>query len=386
MIYEAKKEKKMISRQGKSKLPFLNKPGETWENRNAGIISLNPRATSIFEMKVALQKRGWRGFSEGLESTAKLFAACRTGEVNLIIVDDSARFSALELSRRTMFDVVGSCLPMLVIANDQDGSNTATFGKSMDATEFVERPFSTSSFLRGFDSITQRWSDGYLATIRQAGEFYVKNDLKRFMKELFLLVGQNVKTPRAYTALATAYRQRENFEMAEKILERGVMACGGIETLIPLIDLYLSTARPERAEQLARKAYATNEAATFLCLDIIQALLMQGKVEDSVPFLKKLVDHEYFGEAAKEFLPRVYYALGHRELFDEAIKLSPVKFDDYQKAWHKLSDEEAKKRRIAYIERKKQARLLLREQVKEKMRQNRRNGKIQGRPGVAGKK
>jgi hypothetical protein len=80
----------------------------------------------------------------------------------------------------------------------------------------------------------------------------------------------------------------------------------------------------------------------------VQALLMLNRIKECIPYLQQLIDNNYFPEVARQYLPRLYYSSGELEAFDKAIKYRPEKFDEYQRAWHLLADEDAARRKLQY--------------------------------------
>jgi len=153
----------------------------------------------------------------------------------------------------------------------------------------------------------------------------------------------------ATAALALYYRRQDDIKMTEKLLVSAIkQGIFEMSIILPLIDLYLYSGAPKLALRLIEMAFERFNKPNFLCIDAVQALLMLNRVKECIPYLQQLMDNEYFPEVARQYLPRLFYSSGELEAFDRAIKYRPEKFDEYQRAWHLLADEDAERRKQQY--------------------------------------
>ncbi len=156
-------------------------------------------------------------------------------------------------------------------------------------------------------------------------------------------------TPVAAAALSLFYRRAHDIGKAEAILQAEIRkGCFDLNIVIPLMDLYMHTANPAKVLSLIHKANEVYSRPVLLSIDAIQAYLLLNRIHDCVPYLEGMIEKDYFSEVAKHYLPRIVYSSGMLEEFDKAIKFRAERFDEYQRAWHLLSDTDAKRRREQY--------------------------------------
>jgi hypothetical protein len=324
----------------------IKKQAELWENRWAIAYSNSQRSIGI-ELKDMLSKRDWK-IVEATPSLDAAFANVSIGKASLLIIDDTDQDPAAIVQRQQLFHQVACMTPTLILCsqvNETDFKCMASMGEPV----MVTKPLSPKSLLEGFDQLADRWSTGYLDELRKVAVKMAEGQAQTGFRLLTDLVQANHKVPLATAALALYYRRLGDLRMTEKVLVSAIkQGCFEMSVILPLIDLYLYAACPKLALKLIEAAYERFNRPNFLCADAVQAYLMLNRVKDCIPYLQQMSENEYFPEVARHYLPRVYYSCGELEQFDKSIKYKAERFDDYQRAWHLLSDEDAERRRQQY--------------------------------------
>jgi hypothetical protein len=324
----------------------IKKQAETWENRWAVAYSTSQRAIGI-ELKDILSKRDWK-IIETTSSEESAFATTAIGKAAMLILDDTDQDPAAIIQREQLFHQVACMTPTLIICSQHNGTDFKCMA-SMGEPVMVPKPISPKTLLAGMDELCEKWSQGYLVDVRRAAAKMAEGQVQTGFRILTDIVQSGQKVPLATSALALYYRRQDDLKMTEKILvsaiKQGVFE---MSIILPLIDLYLYSGAPKLALRLTEMAFERFHKPNFLCIDAVQALLMLNRVKDVIPYLQQLIDNNYFPEVARHYLPRLYYSSGELEAFDKAIKYRPEKFDEYQRAWHLLADEDAARRKQQY--------------------------------------
>ncbi len=324
----------------------LKKQAETWENRWAIAYSSSQRAIGI-ELKDILSKRDWK-IIETTSSEEAAFANMAIGKASLLIIDDTEQDPAAIIQREQLFHQVACITPTLIICSQHNETDFKCMA-SMGDPVMVNKPISPKTMIEAFDQLCEKWSQGYLLELRKVAAKMGEGQSQTGFRMLTDIVQSGQKVPLATAALALYYRRLDDLKMTEKILVSAIkQGIFEMSTVLPLIDLYLFSGAPKLALRLIEMAYERFNKPNFLCIDAVQALLMLNRIKECIPYLQQLMDNDYFPEVARLYLPRLYYSNGELDLFDKSIKYKPERFDEYQRAWHLLADEDAAKRRLQY--------------------------------------
>jgi tetratricopeptide (TPR) repeat protein len=317
----------------------IKKQAETWENRFAIAYSNSQRPISI-ELNDILSNRKWK-ILETTSSKEAAFTSAAIGKAAMLILDDTEQDPAAIMQREQLFHQVACITPTLIICSQHNETDFKCMA-SMGEPVMVRKPFSPKTMIEGVDQLCGKWSQGYLFDVRRAAAKMAEGQVQTGFRILTEIVQSGQKAPIAAAALALYYRRQDDIRMAEKLLVSAIkQGLFEMSIILPLIDLYLYAGSPKLALRLVEMAFERFNKPNFLCIDAVQALLMLNRVEECIPYLQQLIEKDYFPEVARQYLPRLYYSSGQVEQFDKAIKYSAEKFDDYQRAWHLLADEQA---------------------------------------------
>ena len=324
----------------------LKKLAETWENRRAvGYSGGNMNFGLV--LRDILAKRDWK-FHDISQSIDSCFANLSIGNGCLFVIDDHQDNPSALILRHQFFDQVACLCPTLIICSEQD-DNEVTALRRMGAPILVKKPLTPKNFIDAFDSLIERWSTGYLVELRRVFSKFVAGHSSGAVTILQEIVAMQQPTPVAATALSLHYRRAHDLEKAESILQAEIKkGCFDLNIVLPLVDLYLSSACPAKALSLLHKANEVYNRPAFLTIDAIQANLLLNRIKDCVPYLESMIEKDFFPEVARHYLPRMVYSSGMLAEFDKSIKFRAERFDEYQRAWHLLSDEDAMRRREQY--------------------------------------
>ncbi len=324
----------------------IKKQAETWENRWAVAYSTSQRAIGI-ELKDILSKREWK-ILETTNSEEAAFANTAIGKAAMLILDDTDQDPAAIIQREQLFHQVACITPTLIICSQHNETDFKCMA-SMGEPVMVPKPISPKTLLEGMDQLCEKWSQGYLVEVRKAAAKMAEGQHQTGFRILTEIVQSGQKAPVAAAALALYYRRQDDIKMTEKLLVSAIkQGIFEMSIILPLIDLYLYSGAPKLALRLIEMAFERFNKPNFLCIDAVQALLMLNRIKECIPYLQQLIDNEYFPEVARQYLPRLYYSSGELEAFDRSIKYRPEKFDEYQRAWHLLADEDAERRKQQY--------------------------------------
>jgi hypothetical protein len=324
----------------------IKKQAETWENRWAVAYSTSQRAIGI-ELKDILSKREWK-IIETTGSEEAAFANTAIGKASMLIIDDTDQDPAAIIQREQLFHQVACITPTLIICSQHNETDFKCMA-SMGEPVMVPKPISPKTLLEGMDQLCEKWSQGYLVEVRKAATKMAEGQIQSGFRILTEIVQSGQKAPVATAALALYYRRQDDIKMTEKLLVSAIkQGIFEMSIILPLTDLYLYSGAPKLALRLIEAAFEHFNKPNFLCIDAVQALLMLNRIKECIPYLQQLIDNEYFPEVACQYLPRLFYSSGELDAFDRAIKFRPEKFDEYQRAWHLLSDVDAERRKQQY--------------------------------------
>ncbi len=317
-----------------------------WDNQTAIAFSLVEKKLNIL-LKDILSKRRWTLMGT-YESEEECFANITIGKANLLIIDDAVQAPASFILREQQFHVLPILTPTIIICSDHNKIDMDCM-LSMGAPVIVRKPLTPQKFLEAFDILIKRWNEEPLKSLRTVSTLLTTDKKQQGIKMLAQQVQNRGAHHLASTALSLQYRDVEDLIMTEKILisafDQGIRS---MNIILPLIDLYLYGSCPRKAIELIQKANAEYGKPNFLCIDAIQAHLMLNEIRECIPYLRQMINNNYYANVARHYLPRMLYSSGMLEEFDKSIRFRPDKFDEYQRSWHMLSDRDAKRRLSQY--------------------------------------
>lgn len=324
----------------------IKRLAETWPVRRAVAYSRSPKNIGLV-LKDILSKRDWK-MVDVTSSLDEAFAKLTIGEATLLILDDMPEDPATLALRQQLFHPVAAITPTLLICSQHSETELQCM-KSMGQPKLIKKPMSPNDFIDAFDQLVAHWSTGPLAEVRKAAAKISGGQQQTGYKILTEIVQSKQEAPLANAALSLHYRQNNDLVMTERVLQ-GALKQGLFEMtiILPLIDLYMYSGAPANALKLIEKANASFGQPNFLCIDAVQANILLNQIGECTPYLKQMIQQEWFADVARHYLPRIVYSSGQLDEFDKAIKFRAERFDEYQRAWHLLSDDDAKRRRTQY--------------------------------------
>ncbi|SMF56515.1 hypothetical protein [Pseudobacteriovorax antillogorgiicola] len=298
-------------------------------------------------IKDIISKRGWR--LEGTHTSEdECFALLTTGKASLLVIDDTVEVPASFILREQIFNVVPVLTPTIIICSEHNEVDMKCM-MAMGEPVIVKKPLTPQKFLDAFDRVIKRWSAPPFGNLREAAFLIANGQRQNGYKLLAKMVQNQAVHHIASAALSLYYRQKHDFLMTEKILYNAFKAGEHqMSIILSLIDLYLYSGCPRKALELLKKANYEYNNPNFLCIDAIQAHLLLNQIRECSPYLTQMIENDYFADVGRYFLPRIAYSSGLLDLFDKSIRYRPDKFDEYQRAWHVLSDKDAKRRLSQY--------------------------------------
>lgn len=324
----------------------LKRLAERWQNRRAIAYSRSAKSMGIV-LKDILSRRDWR-LIEVTSSVEEAFANLTIGNASLLIIDDTLEDPASLIMRQQLFDPVAAITPTLLIYSAQNETDLQCM-QSMGEPILVKKPLTPKDFINAFDRLIEKWSSGYLVEVRKAAAKMSAGQVQSGFKILTEIVQSGKVAPIANAALSLHYRQRQDLAMTERVLQAAIrQGVFEMTVILPLIDLYLYSGCPAKALELIEKANQAFGQPNFLCIDAIQCNILLNRIKECTPYLKQMIANEYFAEVARHYLPRIVYSSGQLDEFDKSIKFRAERFDEYQRAWHLLSDSDAKRRKAQY--------------------------------------
>lgn len=311
-------------------------------------------AFSAFDKKInliireALIKRRWK--LQGTHDVDReCFAVLVSGKASLLIIDDSIGIPANFALREQIFQTVPLLTPTIVICSEHNAADVECM-MTMGAPIVIRKPLTLTKFLEAFDQLIQRWSQAPFTLFRSAANYFVEGHSQK----AYSLLGELVRgQPHhiASAAMSLHFRHKNDLLMAENFLYKALKAGHHQMTVIlPLIDLYLFSASPSKALKLIQQAMKDYRNPNLLCVDAIQAHILLNQIRESIPYITQMIENDYFADVGRFLLPRIAYSAGMMDLFDKAIRYRPDRFDEYQRAWHNLTDADAKRRLAQYEE------------------------------------
>ncbi|MFW7380887.1 MAG: hypothetical protein ACOH5I_18875 [Oligoflexus sp.] len=324
----------------------LKRLAETWNNRKAIAYSSSAKSMGLM-LKDILSKRDWR-LIEVTSSVDEIFANLAIGNASLLIIDDAPDDPAALILRQQLFDPVAAITPTLLICSQHNDTELQVM-QSMGEPILVRKPLTPKDFVDAFDRLIEKWSSGYLVDVRKAAAKMGASQVQSGFKILTEIVQSGKLAPIASAALSLYYRQNQDLAMTERVLQAAIrQGVFEMTIILPLIDLYLYSGCPAMALELIDQANQSFGNPNFLCIDAVQANVLLNRVKECTPYLKQMTNNDYFADVARHYLPRIVYSSGQLDEFDKSIKYRPERFDEYQRAWHLLSDSDAKRRRAQY--------------------------------------
>ncbi|NRA67935.1 MAG: hypothetical protein HRU19_25865 [Pseudobacteriovorax sp.] len=322
------------------------KQKEDWDLQVGLAYSLVDKTLNIM-LKEILAQRRWK-LLDIYKSDEECFANLSIGHANLLIIDDTILAPGSFILREQLFREIPCLTPTIVICSEHNRPDMLCM-RSMGRPAIVNKPLTPQKFLDAFDDLIKLWNEKSFRSLREAATQLTKGNKAVAFKHITEEVRKGTANSLASTFLALHYRNEGDLVMTEKVLIKAFVAGQhDMNIILPLIDLYLFGGSPNKALMLIAKANREYENPNFLCIDAIQAHLMLNELQESVIYFQQMIDNEYYANVAKHYLPRILYSSGLIDAFDKAIRFRIEKFDEYQRAWHTLSDQDAERRSKQY--------------------------------------
>ena len=301
----------------------------------------------VMTVKAVLYKKACRVIGT-FKDSEECFAAMDRGEVDVLVIMDLPEHHGGIFLRKQLRHTIATLTPTLLVGSLQHEADLPCLG-GVGETVIIKTPLTHESFEKQFNKLVSIWTSPKLKPAVKARMAITSGNEKLGYSKLLELLEDPSPHELISLAIAQYYRRNRDLLMTEKLLYRSYkLGSKNLCILLPLIDIYMSFASPARALDLLQLANKEYDNPNMLCVDLVQANLMLNRTKECIPFLKQMITGDFQAEQAKEILPRIAYSTGHLDVFDRSILFNPDAFDQYQRAWHILSESDAKKRKGQY--------------------------------------
>lgn len=238
-------------------------------------------------------------------------------QADLIVIDDAAKQSAVQIIRRFIASPACLLTPIVILTADTGRPDHLSLG-SFCRPMLISKPLSPGRFATGFKTLIKVWSDQNFKEVVDAMRLFGHRKNQEAMQVLIKLSAQPRMQPIVAPAISALLRSSGNIKVAEKVLLAALkVSPRDVGVVTALTDLYIRHAMPATALRLIRSYESVQGANQITGVDALQAHLMLNETEAAIERLLSIGEQAL--PNAKSLLARLYYTEGRNSEFESAI-------------------------------------------------------------------
>jgi len=267
------------------------------------------------------------------------FEFIESGSIDLIVIDDIPSQPSSVTLRQINRNPIACLTPVLILQSPQnryESEAIATLGRPM----IVHKPLTPARLAAGYNTLNSNWQKPIFKEIIQTRKLCIEGQIDQAIKLMISLTKHSRVQPILIPATAHYLAQANNVTAAEKLLLGALKnSPRDLGLILALSSLYLESAMPHMALRLLKGVDATYNRTSVAFLDLIQAWLMLGRVDQCIIALENMKLRKINSDLVDAYLGRCYFSEGRTSKFNQA-QPDPEQRKRFIKSWENTSSEQ----------------------------------------------
>lgn len=310
--------------------PYQGKQKSSWPKQSAIVISESPNMHML--LRELLRSYGWTVI-DSTPSTDRAIELVRTGQVFMVICDDTPSVPVSKHVRHLLSDPVTLCTPTLAFILEAHKGETNAISR-MGRPSLTDKPLTPSKFIPSFTGLVRTWEKEPWIHVRRAAYMLVDGNEATALKILAKLGENPLTSSLCGQAIAMHLRHTGKLKEAEGVMLAALKkAPKEIGNVLALADIYMHGAMPKLAHRLLTSARSALGNSLALVPDIVQAAILMGRLDEAITNLYSLQKGSLLDEEATGFLARLLFAEGRESEAEKVLNNNKIAFKRLQNGW-----------------------------------------------------
>lgn len=306
------------------------KQKSSWPKQAAIVISESPNMHML--LRELLRTYGWTVI-DSTPSADRAIELVRTGQVFMVICDDTQSVPVTKHVRHLLCDPVTLCTPTLAFMLEAHKGETNAVTR-MGRPSLADKPLTPSKFIPAFTGLVRTWEKEPWIHVRRAGYMLVDGNEATAMKILAKLSENPLTSSLCGQAIAMHLRRTGKLKDAEGVMLAALKkAPKEVGNVLALADIYMHGAMPKLAHRLLASARGALGNSLALVPDIVQAAILMGKLDDAIDNLYSMQKGGFLDEETTAFLARLLFAEGREDEAEKVLNNNKAVFKRLQNGW-----------------------------------------------------